>query len=84
MLEKLERKEKLISYFSKNLPDNRDPLRIKHSRYKLLQQRVFMLMQGYEDTNDVFHLQHDPLYKDVLDGDLASQPTLSRFENSLN
>lgn len=84
LLEKLERKEKLIGYFSKYLPDNRDPLRIKHSRYKLLKQRVFMLMQGYEDTNDVFHLQHDPLYKDVLDGDLASQPTLSRFENSLN
>ena len=84
LLEKLERKEKLIDYFSKYLPDNRDPLRIKHSRYKLLKQRVFMLMQGYEDTNDVFHLQHDPLYKDILDGDLASQPTLSRFENSLN
>ncbi len=41
-------------------------------------------MQGYEDGNDVFHLQHDPLYKDILEGDLASQPTISRFENSLN
>lgn len=43
-----------------------------------------MLMQGYEDCNDVFHLQHDPLYKDILEGDLASQPTLSRFENSIS
>ena len=41
-------------------------------------------MQGYEDANDVFHLQHDPLYKDILEGDLASQPTISRFENSLS
>jgi len=24
------------------------------------------------------------LYKDILDGDLASQPTLSRFENSMD
>ncbi len=27
-----------------------------------------MLIQGYEDSNDVFHLQHDPLNKDILDG----------------
>jgi hypothetical protein len=33
-------------------------------------------MLGYEDVNDVTHLQHDPLFKDVLQGDLASQPTI--------
>lgn len=43
-----------------------------------------MLIQGYQDTNDVHHLQYDPLYKDILESDLASQPTLSRFENSLD
>ena len=41
-------------------------------------------MQGYQDANDVFHLQHDPLYKDILEADLASQPSISRFENSLD
>ena len=41
-------------------------------------------MQGYQDANDVFHLQHEPLYKDILERDLASQPTISRFENSLD
>jgi hypothetical protein len=50
---------------------------------KLLKQRVYMLMQGYEDTNDVFHLQNDPLFQDILEGDMASQPTLSRFENGI-
>ena len=40
-------------------------------------------MQGYEDTNDVFHLQNDPSFKDILDGNLASQPALSRFENGI-
>lgn len=84
LLEKLERKHKLIRYFSTFLPDHRNPLRVSHSVEKLLKQRVFMLMQGYEDANDVAHLQHDPLYKDILEGDLASQPTISRFENSLN
>jgi hypothetical protein len=84
LLEKLEKKNKLIRHISKFIPDKRDPLRIQHSVEKLLKQRVFTLMQGYEDANDVTHLKNDPIYKDVLQGDMASQPTLSRFESSLD
>lgn len=40
-----------------------------------------MQIQGYEDANDVHHLKKDPLFKDILRGEMASQPTLSRFEN---
>jgi len=83
LLEKLEREHKLLHDFSKLIPDYRHPLRTVHTKFKLLKQRVYMLMQGYEDTNDVFHLQNDPLFKDILEGDLASQPTLSRFENGI-
>ena len=68
LLEKLERKNKLIKYFSKFIPDNRDPNRIQHTVEKLLKQRVFMQVQGYEDTNDVDYLKKDPLFKDVLQG----------------
>lgn len=81
LLEKLERDNKLISYFSKHLPDRRNPLYITHNAEKLLKQRVFTLVQGYEDANDVTYLKNDPLYKDILGGDMASQPTISRFEN---
>jgi len=84
LLEKLERKHGLLRYFSKHIPDSRDPLRIVHSIEKLLKQRVFTMMQGYEDTNDVIYLKNDPLYQDILDGDMASQPTMSRFENSVD
>ena len=84
LLEKIEREHKLLHYYSKFILDKRHPLFITHSIEKLLKQRVYMLMQGYEGGNDVFHLQHDPLYKDILEGDLASQPTISRFENSLD
>ena len=84
LLEKLEREHKLLSYFSKFIPDHRDPLRTVHKEEKLLRQRVYTLMQGYQDTNDVNYLKNDPLYKDILEGDMASQPTLSRFENSMN
>ncbi len=84
LLEKLERTHNLLKYFSKLLPDLRNPKYITYSREHQLKQRVFMLMLGYQDANDVTHLQNDPLFKDVLQGDLASQPTISRFENSLN
>lgn len=84
LLEKIEREHKLIKKFSKCLPDLRNQRLIKFSRESQLKQRVFMVMLGYEDTNDVAHLQHDPLFKDILQGDLASQPTISRFENSLD
>jgi len=84
LLEKIEREHKLIKKFGKHLPDLRDSRLITYSRETQLKQRVFMMMLGYEDANDVTHLQHDPLFKDVLQGDLASQPTISRFENSLS
>jgi len=84
LLEQIERKHKLIKKFGKHLPDLRNPRFITYSREAQLKQRVFMLMLGYEDVNDVTHLQHDPLFKDVLQGDLASQPTISRFENSMD
>ena len=84
LLEKLEREHNLIKKFGKHLPDLRNPRFITYSREHQLKQRVFMMMLGYQDANDVTHLQHDPLFKDVLQGNLASQPTISRFENSLD
>jgi hypothetical protein len=84
LLEKLERKHKIINYYSGLIPDLRDPFRTVHSMEKLLKQRVFTLMLGYEDANDVTYLKNDPLLQDILEGDLASQPTISRFENSMD
>ena len=84
LLEKLERKHKLINYFSKVIPDFRDHAHTTHSMEKLIKQRVFMLMMGYEDANDVNYLKKDPLLQDVLGGELASQPTISRLENSMD
>lgn len=84
LLEKVERKKKLIKLISSHIVDNRNQSLVQHSIEKLLKQRTFMMMQGYEDCNDVHHLKHDPLLKDILGGDMASQPTLNRFENSID
>jgi hypothetical protein len=83
LLEKIEKETKLLHYFSKFIPDTRTPHLIKHSIEKQLTQRVYAMMQGYEDANDVTHLKNDPLFKDVLGGELASQSTISRLENSM-
>jgi hypothetical protein len=43
----------------------------------LVRQRLFAIAQGYEDNNDATTLAKAP----ESDGELASQATLSRFEN---
>lgn len=82
--EKIERKYKFIKEFSKLIPEYRIEERIEHSIEKMMKQRVFLQMQGYEDCNDEKALRNDPLIKEVLEGELASQSTLSRLENSLS
>jgi hypothetical protein len=68
------------------LSDPRDPSRTEHTVLEMLQQRIFGLIGGYEDCNDHDRLREDPILKLVADrapdaDPLASQPTLSRFEN---
>ncbi len=84
LLEKVERKHKLIKYFSDNIIDTCHQSYVRHSFYKLLMQRVFLLMQGYEDANDSDLLKHDPILNDVLGGRPGSQPTVSSFEIAMD
>jgi hypothetical protein len=56
------------------------------SLLSMTRQRIYGMLAGYEDCNDHDTLRDDPVFKllaDRLPGDaaLASQPTLSRFEN---
>ena len=57
-----------------------------HSLLSMLRQRLFGILAGYEDCNDHDTLRDDPVFKMIADRlpedkPLASQPTLSRFEN---
>jgi hypothetical protein len=69
------------------LTDPRDPRKVRHPLHELLAQRVYQIAAGYEDCNDADDLRHDPVLKTVVGRlpqtgpALASQPTLSRFEN---
>lgn len=68
--------------------DERQAGKVQHSLHDLIRQRVFGIACGYADCNDAARLTGDPVHKmllgrDALDGALlASQPTLSRFENA--
>lgn len=72
------------------LRDPRDPRRVTFTLHDLLKQRLLQIAAGYEDANDATTLRHDPIFKLLLGRlpksgvPLASQPTLSRFENRLS
>lgn len=59
-----------------------------HTLVEMVRQRVFGILAGYEDQNDHDTLRSDGVFKLLAgrlpdDDDLASQPTLSRLENSV-
>jgi hypothetical protein len=86
-LRELDSRMGIIRQVAEVLPDKRHPGYVKHDIEQLLRQRVFQIASGYEDANDSDHLKDDPIMKIVCDrltGSLASQPTMSRFENAFS
>jgi hypothetical protein len=79
----------LCEEIASHVPEWRGPS-LRHSLVTLVRQRVLQIACGYEDQNDSDTLRSDPLLKLVCgslpetDGDLASQPTISRLENAPN
>lgn len=84
ILDKVERKHKFLRDFSRVIPDYRSFLLVEHTIEKMVKQRTYLMAMGYEDCDDSDFLRNDPIISKVLDKDLASQPTLSRFENSIS
>lgn len=79
----------LTRQFADALRDTRDPAHVQQSLLSMVQQRIFGILADYEDQNDHDLLRSDPLFKVVVgrlptDRHLASQPTLSRFENDVS
>ncbi len=79
----------LTRQFAAVLDDPRDPELIEHSFLDMVRMRIFGILAGYEDQNDHDTLRTDPVFKLIAErspqgADLASQPTLSRFENQIN
>ena len=89
LLKAADRRYGLIGCLAGCLRDERQAGQVDHSLKELPAQRVFSIACGYPDANDAARLAADPIHKMLLDRDpgggrdLASQPTLSRFENAI-
>lgn len=79
----------LTEQFAAALIDRRDGPALTHSFLEMTRMRVYGILAGYEDQNDHDALRSDAVFKLIAGrspeaNDLASQPTLSRFENSID
>jgi len=88
LLKEADRRLGLIDALAAALPDERDRRFVTHEQVQLARQRIFGIALGYEDCNDATMLRSDPVLKaccglDPNDHHLASQPTLSRWENGV-
>lgn len=90
LLKEIEHQIGIIRGISNCIADNRDQRYVQHNLDQLLSQRIYQIAAGYEDTNDCNSLRGDGILKICADQfpesdpDLASQPTMSRFENSVS
>jgi Transposase DDE domain group 1 len=78
----------LTERFAAALEDTRDPTFTQHSLSSMVRQRIYGILADYADQNDHDTLRCDPAFKLLAgrlpdEADLASQPTLSRFENGV-
>src|SRR6185369_3833581 len=89
LLKSLDTQWQLTKQLASCLVDARQAGKVQHQTRELVRQRVFGLACGYADCNDAARLADDAIHKLLLDRDpiagraLASQPTLSRFDNAV-
>ncbi len=89
LLQACDRQLGLTEALLGGLSDSRQSGKVRHAIGELVRQRLYAIACGYPDGNDASHLGSDPIHKllcgrDPLRGEaLASQPTLSRFENAV-
>jgi hypothetical protein len=90
VLREVDQRYRIAEKAAACLHDFRAPGKVKHDLLTLIRQRLFAIALGYEDNNDAATLAKDPAFK-IMAGrapesapDLASQPTLSRFENQVS
>lgn len=89
LFREFDRKFKLVERISNCIKDKRSINYTTYSINELITQRFYSWLAGYEDCNDANELRVDPVIKAIANrkrfyGNLASQSTLSRLENSID
>jgi len=86
LLNEVDKQVGLIDRLSACICDTRHQGYVKHTTDAMLRQRIMQIAAGYEDCNDCNTLRNDGILK-ICSGrehPLATQPTMSRFENQLS
>lgn len=89
LLREMEKNIGLLDDVSSCISDGRDSRYIDHALKEMITQRVFQIAAGYEDCNDCNELRIYMVFRTCADllpqsgAALASQPTMSRLENSV-
>jgi hypothetical protein len=87
LLAAADKKLGLTRLLASRIEDSRQSGKVRHEIKEMFRQRTYAIAAGYEDGNDTARIGSDPALKlacgrgPVRGADLASQPTLSRFEN---
>ena len=86
LLREVEKQIVLINGLADCIKDERHQSYVEHSVKSMLSQRVMQIAAGYEDANDCNLLRNDGILKVCANQQraLATQPTMSRFENKVN
>ncbi len=79
----------LTQQLAECLTDRRHVGYVGHTFLEMVRMRTYGILADYADQNDHDLLRSDPVFKlvcgrSIHDDDLASQPTLSRFENAID
>ena len=88
LLAQAERQMGICERLAACIADPRDPSRVVHALDDILRARVLAITCGYEDADDLDALRDDPGFRLALGKlpgsgpGLASQPTMSRWENA--
>jgi len=91
LLRGIDRQIGLTACLAAAVQDKRHPSYIDHPLRDLFAQRIYQIASGYADGHDANSLRHDPVFKLSMERppldpaqDLASAPTLSRLEHSVD
>ena len=86
LLREMENQLGLIKGLESCITDERHQSYVSHSIKSMLSQRIMQIAAGYEDANDCNSLKDDGILKICANqnSSLATQPTMSRFENKVN
>jgi hypothetical protein len=88
-IRQLDERLGLTRQFAAALQDRRRAAFVQHSFLEMVRARIYGILADYADQNDHDVLRSDPIFKlicgrSIEDQELASQPTLSRFENAID